>query len=102
MPHYSRHIFICTNRRDPDNPKGSCALKNSDAICQTFKKELSLRGLRGKMRANSSGCLDRCEHGPSVVVYPEQVLYTYADRADIDEIVEQHLVQGKSVDRLKI
>jgi len=64
-------------------------------------KELNLAG-KGGVRVNSAGCLDRCAEGPVCVVYPEQVWYTYADRADIDEIVEQHLVQGKSVDRLKI
>ena len=56
----------------------------------------------GKVRINSAGCLDRCEQGPVMVIYPEAVWYTYVDQEDIDEIIDQHLVQGKVVERLKI
>jgi (2Fe-2S) ferredoxin len=56
----------------------------------------------GKVRINSAGCLDRCEEGPVMVIYPEAVWYTYVDQEDIDEIIDQHLVHGKVVDRLKI
>ena len=51
---------------------------------------------------NTAGCLDRCEDGPVAVVYPEGVWYTYVDKEDIDEIVDQHLAGGKEVKRLKI
>ena len=64
-------------------------------------KALDLAG-QGKLRVNQSGCLDRCEEGPVCVVYPEGVWYTYIDEADIDEIVDSHLVEGKPVERLKI
>jgi (2Fe-2S) ferredoxin len=64
-------------------------------------KELGLAG-RGRVRVNNAGCLDRCEEGPVVVIYPEGTWYTYVDREDIDEIIEQHLVHGRTVDRLKI
>jgi (2Fe-2S) ferredoxin len=64
-------------------------------------KELGLSG-EGKLRVNMSGCLDRCEEGPCIVVYPDAVWYTYVDRADIDEIIEQHLQQGRIVERLRI
>ena len=57
---------------------------------------------RGKLRVNMAGCLDRCEEGPCIVVYPEAVWYTYVDRADIDEIVEEHLRHGRIVERLRI
>lgn len=56
----------------------------------------------GRLRVNQAGCLDRCEEGPCVVVYPEAVWYTYVDRADIDEIVEEHLRHGRVVERLRI
>jgi (2Fe-2S) ferredoxin len=56
----------------------------------------------GKVRINSAGCLDRCEEGPVMVIYPEAVWYTYVDQEDIDEIIDQHLVHGHVVDRLKI
>ena len=58
--------------------------------------------LPGKVRINSAGCLDRCEQGPVLVVYPEAVWYTYVDRDDIDEIVEEHLVNGRVVERLRV
>lgn len=102
MTPYQRHVFICTNRRDPSNAKGSCANSGSEAICDAFKKELHAAGLKGKMRANSSGCLDKCEHGPAVVVYPEAVWYTVRTPAEAKQIVEEHLKNGQPVEALRI
>ena len=101
-PHLDRHIFICTNRRDPDNPKGSCALKGSEAVRDEFKRVLHERGLKKRMRANAAGCLDQCAHGVTVVVYPEQVWYGGVKVEDVAEIVEKHLVGDVPVDRLRI
>jgi len=64
-------------------------------------KDLGLAG-EGKVRVNQAGCLDRCEEGPVCVVYPEGTWYTYVDEADIDEIIESHLIKGIPVQRLKI
>jgi (2Fe-2S) ferredoxin len=100
MPHYEKHVFICTNRREPGNPKGCCAEKGSEAIRETFKRILHEKGLKGRMRANAAGCLDQCAYGPTVVVYPEQVWYTVPTPADAEEIIEQHLIGGKPVERL--
>jgi (2Fe-2S) ferredoxin len=100
MPHLEKHVFICTNQRDPENPKGCCASKGAEAIREAFKKGLHERGLRGRMRANAAGCLDQCALGPTVVVYPEQVWYTVPTPADAEEIIEQHLVGGRPVERL--
>ncbi len=63
--------------------------------------ELSLSGA-GKVRINQSGCLDRCDEGPCIVVYPEGIWYTYVDETDIDEIIDEHLKNGRVVERLKI
>lgn len=101
-PELERHVFICTNRRDPGNPKGSCAEKGSESIREFFKKELAERGLKGRMRANASGCLDQCAHGPTVVVYPEQVWYRVPTVEDAREIIESHLIGGRAVERLLI
>ncbi len=60
------------------------------------------RGLKGQMRANSSGCLDQCARGPSVVVYPEQVWYTVPSVDDVKEIIEEHLVNGRPDERLRM
>ena len=68
------------------------------------KKRVKELGLAGEARCaiNQAGCLDRCEEGPCVVVYPEAVWYTYVDSADIDEIIEEHLKDGRIVERLRI
>jgi (2Fe-2S) ferredoxin len=102
MPQYERHVFICTNCREAGNPKGCCAEKGSEAIRETFKKELHERGLKLRMRANAAGCLDQCAKGPAVVVYPEQVWYTVPTPADAVEIVEKHLIGGVPVERLRM
>jgi len=102
MSYYQHHVFFCVNRRDP--PRACCACRNSEAMRDHAKsrvKELGLAG-PGKVRVNAAGCLDRCEEGPVVVVYPEGVWYTYVDREDIDEIIEEHLVHGRVVERLRI
>jgi (2Fe-2S) ferredoxin len=102
MPYYKHHVFFCQNRRDP--PAACCACHNAEGMRDYAKKrvkELKLAG-PGKVRVNSAGCLDRCEEGPCVVVYPDNVWYTYVDKEDIDEIIDEHLVNGRVVERLKI
>ena len=97
---YSRHIFVCTNRREGDDPRGSCAQKGSEEIRDLFKKELHARGLKTKVRANKAGCLDVCVHGPNVVIYPEGVWYSHVQKDDVPEIIEKHIVRGEVVERL--
>ena len=104
MSYYQRHIFFCTNDRGPDAERPSCNRCGSSELREYAKKrvkDLDLAG-EGKIRVNTSGCLDRCEEGPICVVYPEAVWYTYIDETDIDDIVNEHLVNGKPVERLKI
>ena len=102
MPHFEKHVFICTNRRDDSNPKGSCAQKGSEGIREAFKKGIHERGLKKRFRANAAGCLDACEHGCTVVIYPEQVWYGGVKAEDVPEIIEKHLVGGEPVARLII
>jgi (2Fe-2S) ferredoxin len=64
-------------------------------------KELGLAG-KGRVRINQAGCMDRCEEGPVLVVYPEGVWYTYVDKDDVDEIINEHIVNGRIVERLRI
>ena len=102
MSYYQRHVFFCCNQRNP--PDACCANHGAlelQAYAKARIKELGLRG-KGKVRINKSGCLDRCEEGPVIVVYPEAVWYTYVDQEDIDEIIEEHLVNGRVVERLRI
>jgi len=102
MPKFEHHIFICTNQREPGHPRGSCNADGSGELHQLFKAGVSRRGLKGKVRANKAGCLDQCEHGPNVVVYPEAVWYGHVTSADVDEILDSHIVGGKPVARLII
>lgn len=100
MPRYQRHIFVCTNVRPPDDPQGCCAAKGSDEIRSAFKAELKRRRLKTIVRANKSGCLDACAFGVSVVVYPEAVWYGGVTLADVNEIIERHIIGGEVVERL--
>jgi (2Fe-2S) ferredoxin len=100
---YKHHVFFCQNHRDPgDRP--CCADKGAAAALDHAKKRVKQLGLSGPgaVRINKAGCLDRCELGPVVVIYPEAVWYTYVDNQDIDEIVDSHLREGKIVERLLI
>jgi len=54
------------------------------------------------VRINASGCLDRCELGPTVVIYPEGVWYSVTNQQDIDEVLQTHLVEGGRVERLML
>ncbi len=102
MPKFERHLFICCNQRDPGHPRGCCDPKAQAQLQFQFKQKLALRGLKKRVRANMSGCLDQCEHGPTVVVYPDAVWYGRVTSADVDEIIESHIINGKPVERLLI
>lgn len=103
-PYFQHHVFFCLNQRDKSENRPSCANCGAKAAQEHAKrriKELRLSG-QGKIRINKAGCLDRCEEGPVMVIYPEGTWYTYFDTDDIDEIIDSHLVGGKIVERLKI
>lgn len=102
MPKFERHVFICGNEREADHPRGCCLSKGSAAVRDAFKVELSRHSLKSKVRANHAGCLDQCEHGVTLVVYPDAIWYGNVDADDVAEIVESHLVNGRPVARLLI
>jgi (2Fe-2S) ferredoxin len=102
MPPFLRHVFVCENQRPPGHPKGCCADKGGAALTVALKKAAAEAGLKGTVRVNSSGCLDACEFGASIVVYPEVVWYGGVKPTDVTEIVQSHLVGGKPVERLRI
>lgn len=101
-PPYRQHLFVCTNRRDPNDPRGDCGSKGGEALQKRFKEELAERGLKGDVRANAAGCLDACKQGIAVVVYPEGVWYARVTEDDVSEIVGEHVVGGKPVERLRM
>ncbi len=102
MPSFQRHVFVCINERPADHPKGCCKAKGGVEVRDRLKSELSKRGISKLVRANNAGCLDQCEHGVTVVVYPEQVWYGGVTVDDIPELVDKHLVGGEAVERLMI
>ena len=101
MSYYKHHVFFCTNQREG---KACCQDHNAQALRDYAKDKVKQLGLAGPggVRVNSAGCLDRCAEGPVIVIYPQETWYTYVDREDIDEIIEQHLQNGQVVARLQI
>jgi (2Fe-2S) ferredoxin len=102
MPPFERHVFVCENQRPPGHPRGCCADKGSLALRKELKKAAGDAGLAGVVRINGAGCLDACEFGASIVVYPEAIWYGGVTLADVPELVRSHLVEGRPVDRLRI
>jgi (2Fe-2S) ferredoxin len=102
MSFYSHHIFFCTNERDDGRP--SCGDRCGGALRDYAKKKVKSLGLNGKgrVRVNNAGCLDRCDEGPVIVVYPDEVWYHCANEADVDEIIASHVQGGVAVERLRI
>ena len=102
MARYQRHVFVCINERPPNHPKGCCLLKGSAEVRETLKTELARRGLARIVRANNSGCLDACEFGISMVIYPEGIWYGGVKKEDIPEIIERTIINGEVIQRLLI
>ena len=102
MSYYQRHVFFCCNQRE--GGEACCNDHGAQAVRDYAKKRVKELGLagKGKVRINQAGCLDRCEEGPVLVIYPEAVWYTYVDRQDVDEIIDEHLMRGRVVERLRI
>ena len=99
--YYRRHVFCCVNTRAPGHPRGCCSAKDSVKLRAHMKARAKQRGL-SDVRINASQCLDRCEFGPTMVIYPEGVWYAVKTVADVDEIIETHLVGGGRVERLML
>ena len=102
MARFQRHVFICTNERPAGHPKGCCKEKGSEDVRSALKAELKRRGLSGVVRANISGCLDACEFGASMVIYPEGIWYGCVKREDVPEIIERTILKGEIIERLLI
>jgi (2Fe-2S) ferredoxin len=102
MPAFESHIFICTNRREPGHSRGCCDPQASGELRDCFKAELKRRGLGPLVRANQAGCLEQCELGPTVVIYPQGIWYGHVQPADVPRIVEETVIGGRVLDDLRI
>lgn len=103
MAKFKKHIFVCMNTREAGHPRGCCDPAGEGELQRLFKVKLAQRGIaNSSVRANKCGCLDQCELGPTVVVYPEAVWYGHVRPEDVDEIIDAHIVGGRPVERLVI
>lgn len=103
MSHYQQHVFFCTNQREEGAE--CCNNINAQWMRDYVKDKVQMLGLsneENRIRINSAGCMNRCDEGPVLVIYPEGVWYTYMDESDLDEIIVEHLQNGRVVERLKI
>ncbi len=90
---YARHVFVCYSGK-------TCPTKGSQELVGVLRDMLAASGLKDAVRVTKSGCLSLCDIGPNMVVYPEGVWYSGVQLADLEEIVQTHLVGGKPVKRL--
>jgi (2Fe-2S) ferredoxin len=96
---YRVHVFCCVNERPATHRRGCCASKGSRALCDYMCRLGMAKGVR-RIRINHAGCLNVCEHGPVMVIYPEGVWYKYETERDVEDILSTHILGGKLVDRL--
>ncbi len=99
---YDKHLFICTNQRAEGAARKSCGEVHGMQIVDAFKKKLKQLNLPVKIRAQRSGCLDICDWGQTLVIYPEGVFYTGVELTDVDEIINEHLIGNRIVERLRL
>ena len=98
---YDTHVFVCLNEREPGHPRGCCLEKGAEELQAYMKAKARELGLK-KVRINKAGCLDRCELGPNMVIYPDGIWYRCTTTDDIDEVLQKHLVEGGRVERLML
>lgn len=100
MPKPVKHVFVCTQTRPPGHPRGSCGQSGSTGVFQAFMQSFEQGRLYGQFALTGSGCLGTCDLGPTVLVYPEGVMYSKVAPEDVPAIVEDHLIKGEPVERL--
>ena len=102
MPRPEKHVFICVQSRPPGHPRSSCAQKGAMEVFQSMAMQLEQEGLSRRFSVTNTGCLGPCDTGPNMIVYPDGVMYGGVKPEDVPEIISEHLVGGKPVERLKV
>src|SRR5262245_29017991 len=102
MPKFTCHLFICCNRREPGNSRGCCDPAGNETLRERFKQEVKARNLGPLVRANKAGCLDQCELGPTVVIYPQAIWYGGVTPEDVPRILDETVIGGRILDDLLI
>ncbi|MBI3547992.1 MAG: (2Fe-2S) ferredoxin domain-containing protein [Elusimicrobia bacterium] len=88
---FVRTAFVCTNKRADGRP--ACGPRGGEEICEWLKNEVKRAGLKGRMRVARSGCLDLCEKGPNIFVYPDGAWLSGLSKDKLPEIWSR-LTQG--------
>ena len=102
MPRPDKHVFVCTQNRPQGHPRGSCASSGCAEVMNEFMNEIQSRNLFEKIALTNTGCMGPCMMGPSVLVYPEGVMYGVKSKEDVTAIIEEHLLGDRPVERLKV
>ena len=102
MAAFTHHIFVCCNQRSPDHQRGCCNPDGSSRLRTALKAAVGQRGLKPAVRANSAGCLDQCEHGPTLAIYPQGIFYGGVTLADVPRIVDETIIGGRVLEDLLI
>lgn len=102
MSRFKKHIFVCNNQRQAEDPRGCCSARGSVDLLDYLKKRVHESGLKGKVRVNKAGCLDACQYGPTLVIYPDDVWYSPQTQEDMEEILTEHIENNRIVERLLI
>ncbi|SRR5258708_32540224 len=87
---YRRMIFVCMNASHDGEDRPVCAAGSSEAVLKALKEEVKKRGLKGKVRALKSGCMDLCEKGPNVMIWPEGTLCSGVTLNDVPLLIEKY------------
>ena len=102
MPRPEKHVFVCTQTRPQGHPRGSCANSGCAEIMNEFLNEIQGRNLFEKIALTNTGCMGPCMMGPSVLVYPEGIMYGKLKNDDVKTIIDQHLLGGEPVASLMV
>ena len=102
MPKPEKHVFVCTQQRPPGHPRGSCSQHGCGAVYEEFLWQLQQRNLFNRFQVTATGCMGPCGEGPSVLVYPEGVMYARVPKDRVVEIFDRHLIGGEPIEDLKI
>lgn len=97
-----KHVFVCVQSRPPGHPRPSCGQKNCAEVADEFFWHMQQRQLFDKIQVTTTGCLGPCSEGPSVLVYPEGVMYGHVSKSDVAEIFDEHLENNRPVERLRM
>jgi (2Fe-2S) ferredoxin len=100
MPRPKKHVLVCVQNRPAEHPRGSCGLRGCTAVFQEFSRQFVERALFAEHLLTNTGCLGPCGQGPSVLVYPDNIMYGNVQPEDVAEIINEHLNNGRPVARL--